>query len=250
MFQSPDPSQLIGMRGWSFSSLKFSFAAFQYAQTSALTASVSDLLNLREETYPVLPPARRAEKKSSGFSSGPPETLVDDAQAAPAAITSIAADAIDLNTVLSIWCLSCSTRKSEKFHIVYFSIVDAESQCGPLDMPALIAAGSGIDVEKIAALVILHEQYVGMPADEDVGPVPVDEGQCLQVIVAGPASDMLQKDFPPFALEASVLRIDPADILAVTVAVHGHQRLEGSYRVSELKPASEVPGVPKLVDRR
>ena len=117
-------------------------------------------------------------------------------------------------------------------------------------MPTLIAAGSGIDVEKIAALVILHEQYVGMPADEDVGLVPVDEGQCLQVIVAGPASDMLQKDFPPFALEASVLRIDPADILAVTVAVHGHQRLEGSYRVSELKPASEVPGVPKLVDRR
>ena len=105
-------------------------------------------------------------------------------------------------------------------------------------------------MEKIVALVILHEQYVGMSADEDVGPVPVDEGQCLQVIVAGPASDMLQKNFPPFAFEESVLRIDPADILAVTVAVYGHHRFEGSYRVRELKPASEVPGVPELVDRR
>ena len=133
---------------------------------------------------------------------------------------------------------------------MYLSIVDAESQCGPLDMPALIAAGSGIDVEKIVALVILYKQYVGMPADEDVGPVLFDESQCLQVIAAWPASDMLQKDFPPFAFEESVLRIDPADILAVTVAVYGHHRFEGSYRVRELKPASEVPGVPELVDRR
>ena len=61
---------------------------------------------------------------------------------------------------------------------------------------------------------------------------------------------MLQENFPPFAFEESVLRIDPADILAVTVAVHGHHRFEGSYRVRELKPASEVPGVPELVDRR
>ena len=102
MFHIPDPSQLIGMRGWSFSSLKLSFAAFQDAQTSALTASVSDLLNLREETYPFLPPARLAEKKSSGLSPVPDGTLIDDAQAAPAAKTSIAADAIALNTVLSI----------------------------------------------------------------------------------------------------------------------------------------------------
>lgn len=133
---------------------------------------------------------------------------------------------------------------------MYFSIVDAESQCGPLDMPALIAAGSGIDVEKIVALVILYKQYVGMPADEDVGPVPVDEGQCLQVIAAGTASDMFQKDFPPFAFEEPELGVDPADILAVTVAVYGHHRFEGSYRVRELKPATEVPGMPELVDRR
>ena len=102
MFHSPDPSPLLGMRGWSFSSLILSFAAFQDAQTSALTASVSDLLNLREEKYQIKTPERMAEKKSSVLSPLPDGTLIDDAQAAPAAKTSIAADAIALNTVLSI----------------------------------------------------------------------------------------------------------------------------------------------------
>ena len=88
-----------------------------------------------------------------------------------------------------------------------------------------------------------------MPADKYVRTVSVNEGQCFQVIAAGPASDMLQKDFPALAFEKLECGIGPADILSVTIAVHSHHWLERSNRIGKLNPASEIPGMPKLVNR-
>ena len=130
-----------------------------------------------------------------------------------------------------------------------FAIINAESQCGTLYMPALDSAGAGIDMEEIEALVILHQQDVGMSANEYVRLVLVNEGQRLQVIAAWAPSYVLEQDFLPLTFKEFEFGIYLADVLPVTVSVDSHHWLEGGYRVRELSSPSEVPGVPELVHR-
>ena len=66
-----------------------------------------------------------------------------------------------------------------------FPAINMKAESRPESMPALVSAGSGIDIQDFFGLIIHNFQDVGMPADKDIGPMLPDERPRLRIIVAG-----------------------------------------------------------------
>lgn len=115
-------------------------------------------------------------------------------------------------------------------------------------MEALYPFCSGIHHKHVPPSVIHHFQYMGMPADEKIGPVLVYKGAGSRIVSSGIATDMGHQDLYPFTSEKLEERIVETYIVSVAVAVHPFQRLECRDCFRHLH-TSEIPGMPYLVHR-
>ena len=114
-------------------------------------------------------------------------------------------------------------------------------------MPALAAAGAGVEVDELAGGVADDFEDVGVAADEEAGPAGVEFGFDAAFVSAGVAADVGHVDAKAFAFPAEVAREFVADFVAVDIAVDAAERfaegLEGSEHIG-----AEVTGVPEFVD--
>ncbi len=109
----------------------------------------------------------------------------------------------------------------------------------------MVANGSWVDVEE-AAGVALHEGYVGVAADEDVGFMEVDEATGGGVIVRRCPCNVGDGDSYTFADKRVALRVIIAYILAIDIAVNGSKPLKGSELLRYLE-VSDVSCVPYFI---
>ena len=97
---------------------------------------------------------------------------------------------------------------------------------------------------------ITHDlQYVGMPADEDIRPVFIDQFQGSGIISSGISADMGHKNLHTLTLEKTMKRVDEAEVVIVTIAGDTCQRLETGNLCSKIHPPAEIAGMPYLIDR-
>ena len=147
-----------------------------------------------------------------------------------------------------MFCLTADFVHLPDLHVMNPAVINAESE-GSADGMKTIGAGSArIDDHHAALMVVHHPEDVGMPAHEDVWMKFVYKSPCPRVIPARIASDMNHQHFHAAAVKKPVVRIVKPDILAVAVAVHTFQRLEGRNLLRSLQSA-EVSGMPYLIHR-
>lgn len=116
-------------------------------------------------------------------------------------------------------------------------------------MPTLDACGSGVDCHHVILCVAHDLEYVGMAADEYLGPEAVDKGSGAKVIMTGITAYMGHEDRHPSAFEELMMGVLQTDVLSVTVAVDADKGFESRYPVCCSKPAAEVSGMPYLIYR-
>ena len=130
------------------------------------------------------------------------------------------------------------------------SLFNLESESGTDHMEALDSSSAWIDYQHISPLRISdHFQYVRMPAYEYIRTALVYKLESLGIISSRIASDMGHKHLKALALEKSVERMLEPQIMIVAIACHSDKRLESGYLCRQVQPASEVSGMPDLVDR-
>ena len=74
-------------------------------------------------------------------------------------------------------------------------------------MPAFVAAGAGVEVQKMELSVGHGFQDMGMSADKKIGFMNGDLFVGFRKIVAGITSDVGNKYFDAFAIEDEILRM-------------------------------------------
>ena len=117
-------------------------------------------------------------------------------------------------------------------------------------MPALDAAGTGIDIEEVVSVVHPHAKDVGMPAYENVRTILGNQVARFRIIIPRGAADMGHEDLLALAVPETELGMVVAEPLVVAVAVDAHQGLEGGDLLRRFEPAAEIARVPDFVDRR
>ncbi len=137
----------------------------------------------------------------------------------------------------------------EHLHIMNLTIINMKAEGGTDDMETLDSRSAGIDCEHVVMRVAHYLEDVRMAADEDVGTVIVDEFACAQVVAAGVTPDMGDEDSHAFTGKKPVQRLGIAQVIIVAVARYTHQGLESGDLLRKLKPASEIPRMPDLIDR-
>ena len=129
-----------------------------------------------------------------------------------------------------------------------FSAINMKAEGRPESVPALVTTGPRVDIQDFFGLIIHNLQDVGMPADEDIGPMLPDERPGLGIIVAGRPSDVGHQHFQTLALPAAIQRAPVQQPPVVAVADDALQRLERRDLRLRVQSAPEVPGMPDLVD--
>lgn len=140
-------------------------------------------------------------------------------------------------------------RQLEEFDVFEFGVFDAEAEGGADDLPALDAAGAGVEGEHLVVLVEHDFKDVGVSADEDFWAVAFDQGPGPHVIVPGVASDVGHQHAFPFADEKLVRGVDAADVLAVAIAIDPPDGLEIRDAAGEFFAVPPVACMPDLIDR-
>ena len=131
---------------------------------------------------------------------------------------------------------------------MYFSAINVKAEGRPESVPTLVSTGPSVHVQEIIGLIIHNLQDVGMPADEDIGPMLPDKRPRLGIIVAGRSADVGHQHLDPFAFPAAEQRAPVQQPPVVAIADDALQRLERRDLRLQVQPAPEVPGVPDFVD--
>jgi len=135
------------------------------------------------------------------------------------------------------------------FHVLELAVFDTETEGGAYQVETLDTGGTGVEHHHVVVFVVDHFQDVGVTADEDPGPVRFNQAQGPVVVVAGIAADMGHQHAHPVLLEVAHHLGKVAHVVAVAVAEHTDQWLEGGdLRVSGL--IAEITRMPDHVDRR
>lgn len=116
-------------------------------------------------------------------------------------------------------------------------------------MKALNSSGSRIKYQHIALRIPYDLKDMGMSAHEYVRFQFVYELPRPDIISTGITSDMYHEYLEPFALEEAMDRMSIAQVVVVTVSGDADKRLEGRDFLCGLKTASEIAGMPHLVNR-
>lgn len=136
----------------------------------------------------------------------------------------------------------------EHLHSVDFSAINMKAKSGPDCVPALVSAGSGVDIQEVLRLIIHYFQDVGMTADEKVRTVLPDEVPGFGIIVPRRSADMGHQHPEPFAVPETEHRTPVQQAPVVAIADDALQRFERRNLRLQVQSAPEVPGVPDLVD--
>ena len=138
----------------------------------------------------------------------------------------------------------------DDLHILDFALFDAEAEGGAHGVPALEASGAGVEGHHVVVLVEFHPKNVGMAADEDLRPEPLDQGLGAVVVAPRVAADVGHQDRHPAAFEETVAGVFVPQVVVVAVAVDADEGLEGSDFAGGFESAAEVAGMPELVAGR
>ena len=93
-------------------------------------------------------------------------------------------------------------------------------------MKAVNARCAGVYMKHAQCLVELHLQYMRMTADEQLGRMHQDASLYGRIVFAGIAADVFHQHLGAVYRKTEHLRIEPAQILPVYVAVHRTERTE------------------------
>lgn len=137
----------------------------------------------------------------------------------------------------------------EYLHAVDTALLDLEPEGGADYMEALDSGCSGIDRHHVPFVITHDFEDMGMPADEYIRTMEVNELSGACIVPARIAADMGHQHLQPLAFENAVERVDEAETVVVAVACHTFQRLEPSDLFCQLKASSEITGMPDLIDR-
>ena len=113
-------------------------------------------------------------------------------------------------------------------------------------METLNARSARIDVEYIQRLVILHLQYMRVPADEQLWGTHQNAALDGRVVVAGITADMLHQHLRPIHRETENLRIELPYHLPVNFAIHGTEGTESRQLLCHFQ-RTDVTGMPYFV---
>lgn len=112
------------------------------------------------------------------------------------------------------------------FTIRKLASVDSESDKSPFLVPSLNASSTGIDMQEVKRLVILHFQNMTVPADEELWRHGINLRAYARIIITGISSDMLHQHLNVLTLEAQRFSIHQTKVAAVTVAAYSPERTE------------------------
>ncbi len=105
-------------------------------------------------------------------------------------------------------------------HVLELGAIDGEAHQGTHLVETIVARCTGVDVEHVERLVILHLQDVRMSADEEFGRAHHQASHNRGVVFARIATDVFHHHLGLLHGEAQGLRVEPADVLSVDVAIH------------------------------
>ena len=124
--------------------------------------------------------------------------------------------------------------------------IDGEADQGADTMPALKTGGTGVDVEEMQLLVVLHLEDMAVATDEEGGRIGEELTGDAAVVASGIASDVGHQDRGSLAGPTEFLREHEAQVATIAVADHSTQRTEGGEAVGNFG-AADVAGVPDFV---
>ena len=113
-------------------------------------------------------------------------------------------------------------------------------------MPAMMATSAGIHVNEAQRLVAHDFQDVGMTADEETRPQPLNFLSCAPVVIAWIPSDVGHVDGDALAIPNEILGNFKTEFRTVNISVYAPDWLEGLELIQNLD-CPEVARVPDLV---
>ena len=113
-------------------------------------------------------------------------------------------------------------------------------------MKAVVARCTGVDVEHVERLVVLHLQDVGMSADEELWRTHHQASHYRGVVLSRITAYVLHHHLGLLHGEAQRLGIEASDVLSVDVSIHCTQGAEGCQALGHLQRA-DVARVPYFV---
>jgi hypothetical protein len=123
---------------------------------------------------------------------------------------------------------------------------DSETQDRPEVMPAIVAASAGIHVNEAERLVAHDFQDVGVTADEQTRPKPLEFLPRTPVVIAGVPSDVGHVNCNALTIPNEILGNFRTEFRTVNIAVNAPDRSEDPEPIQNLD-RPEVAGVPDLV---
>jgi hypothetical protein len=127
-----------------------------------------------------------------------------------------------------------------------FAAFDLETQKRPDVMPAVVAASAGIHVNETERLVAHDLQYVGVTADEQTRPQPLDFLPRTAVVIAGVSSDVGHVNCDALAIPNEVFGNLETELRTVNISINTADWLEGP-ELGEKVDRPEVSRVPDLI---
>jgi len=127
-----------------------------------------------------------------------------------------------------------------------FAVFDLETQNRPDMMPTIVAASAGIHVNEAERLIAHDFQDVGMTADEQTRPQPLDFLPRSPVVIARIASDVGHVNGDALAIPNEIPRKFSTEFRTVNIPVNAPDWLESPEPVEDLD-RPEVARVPDLV---
>jgi hypothetical protein len=128
----------------------------------------------------------------------------------------------------------------------YLAAFDLETQKRPDLMPAMVAASAGIHVNEAERLVAHDFQDVGVTADEQSRPQPMEFLPCPAVVIAGVPSDVGHVNRDALAIPNEILGNFKTEFRTVNIPVNAPEWFEG-LEPGENVGCPEVARVPDLV---
>ena len=123
------------------------------------------------------------------------------------------------------------TFQFDDFQIDNIDSVDGKTQQGLYGLPAALAGRTGVQCQKLVPLVVLHLQYMAMPAHEQINRIVTSQAFLKPryepwIVLARIAAYMRHQHIYFFYPESIELRQAVANFAAVDVAEHGSGRAE------------------------
>ena len=119
----------------------------------------------------------------------------------------------------------------------------------PYKMKPLDSCCAGIDYQHISFHVTDNLEYMGVSAHKDIRTILINELSGTGIIFPRIPSYMGHQYLQAATLKEAVHRVDKAEVMVIAVSGHTDKRLVCGYPFRKLHPASEITGMPYLVDR-